>query len=149
MNKKGASLVELIAIIVIMGIIAGISAVTISTVIDRQRKNSTVTALNNIYESAKSLLVQVETASYDENITVVDEEFCYISLTTLIDSGNVDGKDYKPENNEIFFCYDMHDAFVVIDNLAPNKIKPSSTGSANVNKVLISFSFEKDKFVSA
>lgn len=149
MNKKGASLVELIAVIVIMGVIAGITTLTVTNVIARQRKNSVITGLNNIYESTKALLVQVETSSYDENITLIDNDFCYISLTTLIDSGNVDGENYKPVGNEIYFCYIMNglsESFVVISNSTPNKIKPESTGSATVDGVLITFDSIKNKF---
>ena len=49
MGKKGASLVELIAVIVIMGVIAGIAVGTVTVVIARQRKNATINSLNNIY----------------------------------------------------------------------------------------------------
>ena len=148
MNKKGTSLVELIAVLIIMGLIAGITTVTVVAVVARQRKNSVVTSLNNIYESAKVLLVQVETSSYDENITLVDNDFCYISLTTLIDSGNVDGENYKPIGNEIYFCYNMHDSFVNITSSTISDNIPESTGNATVDNVLVTFDYSKDKFKS-
>ena len=149
MNKKGASLVELIAVIVIMGIIASIAGVTVTVVVSRQRKNATINALNNIYDSAKGLLLPVETGNYDENITLIDDDFCYISLTTLIDSGNVDGEDYKPVGNEIYFCYDMNNPFVVITDGTITKAKPSSTGSSTVNQVLVTFNYSTNKFIIA
>ena len=149
MNKKGTSLVELIAVIVIMGIISGIAALTVTNVIARQRKNSVINGLNNIYESARVLLVQVETSSYDENISLIDDDFCYISLTTLIDSGNVDGENYRPVGNEIYFCYDMNDSFVIITDSTITKTIPNSTGSSNVNGVLVTFSYSKNKFITA
>ena len=152
MNKKGASLVELIAVIVIMGVIAGIATLTVTTVIARQRNNSVINGLNNIYESAKGMLVQVEAGDYDDNIIVVDNDFCYVSLTTLIDSGNVDGNNYKPNDNEIYFCYVMNgtsEAFVTIGNSVPNKIKPKSTGSTTVDKVLVTFNYSTNKFITA
>ena len=148
-NKKGASLVELIAVIVIMGVIAGIATLTVTAVISRQRKNATVSALNDIYNSTKGLLIQVETGSYDENITLVDDDFCYISLTTLIDSGNVDGKDYKSITNEVYFCYNMNASWVVITDGAVTKIKPESAGTANINQVDITFDYTIDKFITA
>ena len=149
LNKKGTSLVELIAVIVIMGIIASITTVTVISVLGRQKKNATITSLNNIYSSAKALLVQVETSSYDENITLIDNDFCYISLTTLIDSGNVDGKEYKPVGNEVYFCYDMHDCFVEITDGAVSKTIPTTADTTTVNDVLVTFSYESNKFIIA
>ena len=148
MNNKGASLVELIAVIVIIGVIAGITTVSVVSVINRQKKNSTILSLNNIYESTKELLIAVETGIYDENITLLDDDFAYISLTTLIDSGNVDGKDYKPINNEVFFCYNMESYWVLIDSTI-SKTKPSSTNVAMVYNVNVTFDYNADKFISA
>ena len=149
MNKKGTSLVELIAVIVIMGIIASISTVTVVTVIHRQRKNAAISSLNTIYRSAKALLVQVETGNYDENIIVVEEDYCYISLTVLIDTGSVDGVNYKPTENEIYYCYDYHSSWVIISNNAPTNTIPAQTGVALVNGVSITFDFTNDKFIFA
>ena len=148
-NKKGSSLVELIAVIVIMGIIAAIAIPTTVVLINRQRKNAVINSLNEIYASTRGLLIQVETTSYDPNITLVDDDFCYISLTTLIDSGNVDGSTYKPIGDEIYFCYNMHDSWVVITSGDIAKTKPTSTGSTTVNQVIVTFNFETDKFKTA
>ena len=147
--KKGTSLVEVITVIIIMGVIATITTAVVVSVIARQKRNATINALNNIYETTKGLLIQVEAGDYDDNITLVDDDFCYISLTTLIDSGNVDGKDYKPVGQEVYFCYDMNIAFVVITDGSFTKVKPSSTGSTTVNEILVTFSYEKDKFIIA
>ena len=149
MNKKGTSLVELIAVIVIMGIISSIGAVTVVSIIARQRKNATISSLKNIYETAKGLLVQVEAGSYDENIVFIDDDFCYISLTSMIDNGAVDGEKYRPTGNEVYFCYDMHEPFVIITNETINKVKPESTGSTTINQVLVTYSYSKDSFIIA
>lgn len=146
MNKKGASLVELIAVIVILGIISSIAAITVTQVVIRQKKNAVISSLNNIYSSAKSLLVQTETDSYDENITV-EEGFSYISLTTLIDSGNVDGSSYRPTEKEIYFCYDFDSCWVVIQTELPTNTRPSSTNSTPINGQNVTFDFTNDKFI--
>ena len=146
MNKKGASIVELIAVIIVMGIIASISTVVVIAVINRQRVNATLSSLNNIYESTKGSLVLVETGNYDENIIIIDNNFAYISLTTLIESGSIDGKDYKPEDNEIYFCYDMHNTWVLIDNTISTN-KPNSTNVSLVNEINVTFDYETDKFI--
>lgn len=147
MNKKGTSLVELIAIIVIMGIIAGISTITVVSVVNRQRKNAVIAGINNIYESAKEMLIEVETDNYDENISLIDDDFCYISLTTMIESNIIDGYDFTPNSNEIYFCYNMRDSWVVIQEETPEKTMPDETGSAVVDKLEITFSFADNKFI--
>ena len=149
MNKRGTSLVELIAVIVIMGVIASITTLTVISVVDRQRKNATLNSLNEIYSSTKSLLVQVETDSYDPNITLVDDDFCYISLTTLIESGNVDGDNFKPENSEVYFCYNFNSCWAVITEGDVEKNKPDSTGNAIVNNLAVTFNYSTDRFVIA
>lgn len=147
--KKGSSLVEVIAVIIILGIIASIATVTVITIVNRQRENATLASLNNIYNTAKEMLISVETSIYDENITVVDENFCYISLTTMLENGIIDGSDYYPINNEIYFCYNMNTSFVLITNSSVTRTIPDSTGSANVNGVEVTFDFTNDKFITA
>lgn len=147
MNKKGTSLVELIAVIVIMGVIASIASVTIINVIDRQRRNTTVNTLNNIYGTAKEMLYLVTNADYDENITVNDDKtFCYISLNTMLDAGIIDGNSYRVENGDVYFCYNMTETWVVIGNDTPTNSKPTSTDSIIINKVNVTFDFLIDKF---
>ena len=58
LNKKGTSLVELIAVIVIMGIIAGIAIPTTIAVINRQKKNAAVKSAETVFNAAKSVLVE-------------------------------------------------------------------------------------------
>lgn len=150
MNKKGTSLVELIAVIVIMGVIASISAVTIVTVIDRQRRNATIGTLNNIYGTAKEMLYLVVNAEYDENITVNDDKtFCFISLNTMLDASIIDGNDYRANDGDIYYCFDMNETWVVIGNDTPTNSKPSSTNTIFINKVNVTFDFSIDKFKKA
>ena len=58
LNKKGTSLVELIAVIVIMGIIAGIAIPTTIAVINRQKKNAAYKSAENIVAAAKNVLLE-------------------------------------------------------------------------------------------
>lgn len=150
MNNKGTSLVELIAVIVIMGVIASIATVTIVNVIDRQRRNTVINTLDNIYGTAKEMLYLVENAEYDENITISDDRrFCYISLNTMLDAGIIDGNDYRTTDGDIVFCYNMSETWVVIGSVSLSNTKPTSTGSIVVNKVSISFDYNTNKFIKA
>ena len=149
MNKKGMSLVEIMAVIVIMGIVASIGTVSAIAIVDRQRKNSVVNSLNNIYETAKDMLLQVKYASYDEYVVVVDETFCYVTLTDMIDNAAVDRDDYKPEGNEIYFCYDLNDNWwLEIGNSATSE-KPTSAGEALVHGVNVTVDYTNNKFKKA
>ena len=71
LNKKGTSLVELIAVIVIMGIIAGIAIPTTIAVINRQKRNAALKSAQAVFDAAKSALLE---ASTGESISYVDAE---------------------------------------------------------------------------
>ena len=58
LNKKGTSLVELIAVIIIMGIIAGIAVPTTIAVINRQRKNAAKSSAEAMFTSSKEVLME-------------------------------------------------------------------------------------------
>ena len=58
LNKKGTSLVELIAVIVIMGIIAGIAVPVTIAVINRQKKNAAIKSAENCYTAAETVLTE-------------------------------------------------------------------------------------------
>jgi prepilin-type N-terminal cleavage/methylation domain-containing protein len=150
MNKRGTSLVELIAVIAIMGVIASIATFTVIAVIDRQRKNATINALDNIYGTAKEMLYLVGNADYDDNIVVNDDmSFCYISFNTMIDEGVIDGKDYRISNGDILFCYNMSETWATIGTDNISSTKPTSTGTVIVNNVSVTFNYSKNRFASA
>ena len=146
MNKKGMSLVEIMAVIVIMGIVASIGTVSAVAIIDRQRKNSVISALNNIYGTAKNMLYQVQYTSHDEYIVIVDETFCYVTLTDMIDNAAVDREDYKPEGNEIYFCYNMDNDFWIEIGNSATSTKPTSTGEALVHGVNVTVDYTNNVF---
>ena len=55
-NKKGFTLVELLAVIVVLAIVMGIAAVAITNVLDSTRKNAYVASAKQYIEGAKSLV---------------------------------------------------------------------------------------------
>ena len=55
-NKKGFTLVELLAVIVVLGIVMGIAAVAITNVLDSTRKNAFVASGKQFVEGAKALV---------------------------------------------------------------------------------------------
>jgi prepilin-type N-terminal cleavage/methylation domain-containing protein len=66
MNKKGVTLVELLAVIVIMGIIAAIAVPAISGLINRQRMNAAEASYDLIAEVA----VNYAQAESDNEVTI-------------------------------------------------------------------------------
>lgn len=52
-NKKGVTLVELLAVVVIMGIVAAIAVPTIGGLIETQRNNAAKESFNQVVEAAK------------------------------------------------------------------------------------------------
>ena len=81
LNKKGTSLVELIAVIVIMGIIAGIAIPTTIAVIARQRKSAAMKSGDNIVATAKQYLLSIAaTGEFDEG-----------TATAVTTSGSITG----------------------------------------------------------
>lgn len=55
-NKKGFTLVELLAVIVVLAIVMGIAAVAITNVLDSTRKNAYVATAKQFITGAKSLV---------------------------------------------------------------------------------------------
>ena len=149
MNNKGMSLVEIMAVIVIMGIVASIGVVSAVAVIDRQRKNSVVNALNNIYGTAKDMLLQTKYTTYEDYIVIIDDGFCYLTLTDMVEHGAVDRVDYEPAGNEIFFCYDMDESWWVEVCNDVSSSKPTSTGETIVQGVSVTFDYTSGKFKKA
>lgn len=148
MNKRGASLVEIIAVIVIMGIIASIGTVTTIVIINRQRKNVTINSLNDIYKTAKNLLYQALMEPDVELVVLVDDTFCYVTLTDMVDGHAVDGEHFRPVDNEVYFCYYGEETWVVIGEI-PTSTKPTSTNNSSINSIEVTFDYTKDAFKMA
>ena len=68
--KKGTSLVELIAVIVIMGIIAGIAVPVTIAVINRQKKNAAVKSAEAVVSTMKQLLSEAQAYATADPVTL-------------------------------------------------------------------------------
>lgn len=83
-NRKGLTLIELIAVLVILGIIAAIAVPTIGNTINTQRQRAATAEWSNILSSAELYLVQNET----ETSFSMDDLFNndYISENVVLES---------------------------------------------------------------
>lgn len=149
MGKKGASLVELIAVIVIMGIIAGIGTVSAMEIINRQKRNKVFGELNSIYRTAKGILFQTTVGDNDDLLHNIDDDFYYLKLSDMVDNAYVEGKVENTGEAEVYFCFDLEETFVIITSGNISKGKPTTTGSTIINEVSVTFSFSENKFIRA
>ena len=108
--KKGTSLVELIAVIVIMGIIAGIAIPTTIAVINRQKKNAAVKSVESLVSTMKNVLLEAQ--AYQTGTTGVTLSATYGSGTTASSEPNTNGITLTGATG-----YTVTNADLAIDNL--------------------------------
>ncbi len=88
-NRKGVTLVELLAVLVILGIIAAIAIPTIGNLIDNSREKAANAEWDNIQEAARLYATAEEPAAafslqdmIDSNNISVDEDFTIMDAET-------------------------------------------------------------------
>lgn len=64
-NRKGVTLVELLAVIVILGIIAAIAVPTIGNLIERQRENAANATYDAVLEAGRLYILQEDLVATD------------------------------------------------------------------------------------
>ena len=104
-NKKGLTLIELLGVIVVLGIIATISFVSISGVINNSRKDALAENGNAMVEGVELFVSERLLLNGDlSGITTSNEIFydddttptlLYINLQYLIDEGYLDADDFE------------------------------------------------------
>lgn len=83
-NKNGLTLIELIAVLVILGIIAAIAVPTIGNTINQQRERAAEAEWANILSSAELYMVQNSTATAFSMDDLFDND--YISENVILHS---------------------------------------------------------------
>ncbi len=79
-NKKGVTLVELLAVIIILGIIAAIAIPTIGNLIDNQKQNAAEAEWANVLEAARLYKVAEPEAQTVDLATLVSEGYITVAL---------------------------------------------------------------------
>ena len=88
-NKKGFTLVELLAVIVVLGVILSIAATSVINVIKANRAKTFSKTMDVVVQSAKSILAGKE-------IKVCDTDACVNTFKDkLISSLNISSSDYE------------------------------------------------------
>ena len=100
MSKKGFTLVELLAVIVVLAIVMGIAAIAITNILESTRKNAFIASAQSYISGAKSLVKADEveimmggTATYAPKCSAtVTENTKTISLTSIRTEGGDNDK---------------------------------------------------------
>ena len=104
MNRKGFTLIELIATIALLAIIALISFVSISSVIKKNKTNSCNTLVDNIKGAANEYVSdhRYDEKFVDSDITVDEDNRMTVSVdaNTLIEGNYLSGNITDPFTNE-------------------------------------------------
>lgn len=112
-NNKGFTLVEILAMLVILGIIIAISVPNISGILSKQKENISIEDANKLVETAK---VKVRTKS---NVDLPSEsQYCNIYTMAFLDTND----DYSTGTNG--GTYDKLESFVIV-----KKIVKDSSGN--------------------
>ncbi|MCR5308156.1 MAG: prepilin-type N-terminal cleavage/methylation domain-containing protein [bacterium] len=143
LNKKGTSLVELIAVIIIMGIIAGIAIPTTIAVINRQKKNAAKSSAQNVYSAAQTALLEAATGESVTGVTEYSEsgevKGYDVTSKALVDAGELEKDPFTTTNN-------VGVTFRLL--LSNNKVTPQGT-TFTVNGVTLTWDSTKNEFTTA
>ena len=123
-DKKGFTLVELLAVIVLLGIIIGISSPTIVNLISSSRSKAKEVSLSNVKKSA---ILYIKENSKDINwINENDEEYTCIYIEDLINNGSL-----KRSNVKDLF----EDSNIDLSNIAVKVKRDSTTKSISEENI--------------
>ncbi|WP_108669436.1 competence type IV pilus major pilin ComGC [Peribacillus acanthi] len=93
-NQKGLTLVELLAVIVILGIIAAIAVPSIGNIIENSKKDAHAANAHMVISAAK--IAKVDGLAYDYPTTGTDPKTGY-QISTLVSGGYLD--DFNDADN--------------------------------------------------
>ncbi len=96
MNRKGFTLVELIATIVLLGIVASISFVSINGVLEQNKENNCKTVVGNIKSAASEYVSDNRYAKDANGNDVLTSKDFTITAKTLIDKKYLSSPMYNP-----------------------------------------------------
>lgn len=86
--NKGFTLVELLAVVVILGVLGLITIPTVGTILDNSKERAKTAQIEEIKKAAKSWSA--------ENLDLISEDRpTYVSVNELLESGYIDAEEVK------------------------------------------------------
>ena len=162
MNKKGFTLIELIAIIVVLGIIMTIVAVSVSDNVDKSKKESVSELAKNYAESVRSMRANGELNYEPKKDEVLIIPYNQIKILDITNSNATGYGKILPSycfvgvmnknNNYLYFINQVDESFHILDrinynNLSKEDVQASEDILANLAQVtapLSSFNISYD-----
>ncbi|MFH2116930.1 MAG: prepilin-type N-terminal cleavage/methylation domain-containing protein [Bacillota bacterium] len=89
-NKKGVTLVELLAVIVILGIIAAIAVPTIGGLIERQRANAAGATFTSVEEAARLYAADLDPADVFSLQDLLDDDMLSETVVLTTDAAGTE-----------------------------------------------------------
>lgn len=83
LNKKGFTLVELLAVIVILGLLMSVAVGAVTIYMDKSKKQAMETIISTAYDGAVNTLME-------ENIMLNEEESTSFTLQELYENGSIE-----------------------------------------------------------
>lgn len=86
--NKGFTLVELLAVVIILGILGLITVPTVSTIIDSSKERAKTAQIEEVKKAAKNWVA-------DNLSSISEDKTTYVSITTLIETGFIEAEEVK------------------------------------------------------
>lgn len=122
-DEEGLTLVELLAVVVIMAIIAGIAAVSISKVIQRTREDAQVSNVQQMLASANLYDIQEEKGIPKEGI----------ALEKLKETGNIKSTSFAEPSGLTGITFTKNEEGVITIHLAAKTLKAGKEENKQAN----------------
>ncbi|WP_243354480.1 type II secretion system protein [Bacillus litorisediminis] len=136
-NEKGLTLVELLAVVVILGIIAAIAVPSVGGIIENSKKDAHIANAQQMISSAKLVAIS--------ELTTKDGSTFYIPLDYLIDKGYLDNFENPFTNNNYSGVTPDSDSFNNFDFTLPSGTLHYVTVTKNGNKYTYTVTLNDDQ----
>jgi len=113
-NQKGLTLVELLAVVVILGIIAAIAVPSIAGIIDNSKKDAHIANAEQLVGAARLAVASNDKKTLKATTPVSTDLTYKISMQTLVDNGYLETDIEDPDDTDDTPGYKTRDSYVTV-----------------------------------